>query len=105
MRKLCLSLLSLTALLATLPAAAQTNSPNNPTWWDKYQYLSKSGPMAGGGAPTSSVASDGNNVDVSNEGGPQSQTYITLHTPNARQLPGGSNDIFPPPIPPHPPSH
>ncbi|HKB47957.1 MAG TPA: hypothetical protein VKC57_09690, partial [Ktedonobacterales bacterium] len=93
MRKLCLSLLSLTALLATLPAAAQTNNPNNPTWWDKYQYLSKSGPMAGGAA-TSSVASDGNNVDVSNECGPQSETYITLNTANARQLAGGSNEIF-----------
>src|SRR5216684_6863240 len=93
MRKLCLSLLSLGALLAALPLAAQTNNPNNPTWWDKYQYLSKSGAMAGGGA-TSSVASDGNNIDVSNECGPQSETYITLNTANARQLAGGSNEIF-----------
>ncbi len=93
MRKLSLSLLSLAALLVALPAAAQTNNPNNPTWWDKYQYLSKSGPMAGGGA-TSSVAIDGNNIDVSNECGPQSETYITLNTANARQLAGGSNEIF-----------
>jgi hypothetical protein len=26
--------------LLTLAAAAQTSSPNNPTWWNKYQYLS-----------------------------------------------------------------
>jgi len=89
MRKLYL--LSLITLL--VPAAfAQTNSQNNPTWWDKYQYLIKSGEMAATG-PTSSV-SDGSNVDVSNECGPQSETYITLNTSNARQLAAGSNEIY-----------
>jgi len=88
MRKLCLSLL----LLGASAAFAQTNNPNNPTWWDKYSYLVKNGAMAGGAA-TSSL-SDNGNVDVSNECGPQSETYITLNTANAKQLAGGSNEIF-----------
>src|SRR6267143_2111334 len=87
MRKL--SLVFLVALCA-MPALAR--DPNNPTWWDKYQYLIKNGEMAGGAA-TTSVAS-GANVDVSNECGPQSETYITINTANAKQLAGGSNEIF-----------
>jgi len=79
-------------LLCAAPVVAQTNNPNNPTWWDKYQYLIKSGEMPGGGA-TSSVATSGN-VDVSNECGPQSETYITLNTTNAKQLAAGSNEIY-----------
>jgi len=79
-------------LLCAIPAIAQTNNPNNPTWWDKYQYLIKNGEMAGGGG-TSSFSINGN-VDVSNECGPQSETYITLNAANAKQLAAGSNEIF-----------
>src|SRR2546430_15864336 len=92
MRKL--SLIFLAALCAA-PALGQTNNQNNPTWWDKYQYLVKSGEMAGGAA-TTSVAS-GTNVDVSNECRPQSETYITINTANPKNLAGGSNEIFPDP--------
>src|SRR5439155_16594058 len=70
----------------------QTNTQNNPTWWEKYQFIQNNGPIAGGGT-TASVA-DGNDVDVSNECGPQSETYITINTANAKQLAGGSNEIF-----------
>src|SRR5437660_2305537 len=89
MRKLCLSL----AMALAIPAAfAQTNNSKDPTWWEKYQYLVKNGEMAGGAATTSAVA--GANVDVSNECGPQSETYITLNTANSKQLAAGSNEIF-----------
>jgi hypothetical protein len=90
MRKLSLSLLLV--CLATA-AFAQTNNSKNPTWWDKYLYILNSGPLAGGAA-TASVASGATNVDVSNECGPQSETYITLNTVTPRQLAAGSNEIF-----------
>ena len=89
MRKLCLSL----AMALAIPAAfAQTNNSKDPTWWEKYQYLVKNGEMTAAGA-TTSVAS-GANVDVSNECGPQSETYITINTANPKQLAAGSNEIF-----------
>jgi hypothetical protein len=90
MRKLCLSLLLLGATAAF--GQTTTNNPNDPTWWDKYQFLANNGPIAGGSATTSTTV--GANVDVSNECGPQSETYITLNTANPRQLAAGSNEIF-----------
>jgi hypothetical protein len=89
MRKLCLFL----AMALAIPAAfAQTNNSKDPTWWEKYQYLVKNGEMAAAGATTS--ATSGANVDVSNECGPQSETYITLNTANPKQLAAGSNEIY-----------
>ena len=79
-------------LLAAGRAFAGTNSSNNPTWWDKYEYLKNNAPL-GDAAATSSV-SFGSNVDVSNECGPQSETYIALNASNPKQLAGGSNEIF-----------
>ena len=73
-------------------ATAQTNTPNNPTWWNKYQYLSTHG--ASGGSGTSNSLVVGPNVDVSNECGPQSETYITLNSQKPNNLAGGSNEIF-----------
>jgi hypothetical protein len=71
---------------------AQNKPTHNPTWWAKYQYLSSNGSAAGRGA-TSSLSA-GSNVDVSNECGPQSETYITLNTSRPKVLAGGSNEIF-----------
>src|SRR6184192_2416095 len=88
MRKLSLLL----CLIAPLAFAQTSGTRKDPTWWDKYQYLLNNGPDAGGGTTTS--AASGGNVDVSNECGPQSETYITLNTANPRQLAGGSNEIF-----------
>src|SRR5260370_3154309 len=79
-------------LSLTAPLAAQTNTPDHPTWWEKYQPLLKNGPALAGGATTSSVV--GANVDVSNECGPQSETFITLNPSRPRILAAGSNEIF-----------
>ena len=81
----------LAAVLVSGPALAQRN-PNDPTWWDKYTYLAKNGPLAPSG-PTLSLAV-GANVDVSNECGPQSETYVTVNTASPSVLAGGSNEIF-----------
>ena len=84
--------LSLLLCFFASAAFAATNDPNNPTWWDKYQYIKNNGPLPAAGSTRSVTV--GANVDVSNECGPQSETYITLNTANPRNLAGGSNEIF-----------
>lgn len=71
---------------------SQTNSSGHPTWWNKYQYLLKNGPMKGAGASGSLTL--GANVDVSNECGPQSETYIAVNPSHPSSIGGGSNEIF-----------
>src|SRR6266540_3255544 len=44
---------------------AQSDTPNNPTWWDKFEYLFHNGPLPSAGATTST--SSGGNVAGSNE--------------------------------------
>ena len=74
------------------PVATQsTSTPSNPAWWRKYLYLAQNGAISGGAATTSTSF---DNVDVSNECGPQSETYITLDPSRPRQLAAGSNEIF-----------
>ncbi len=73
------------------PLAAQSNSSDKPTWWAKYQYLAANGPETCT-SPGSLVV--GPNVNVSNECGPQSETYITLDPLHSKTLAGGSNEIF-----------
>src|SRR5438067_147386 len=79
-------------LLCSVSAISQTNKPNNPTWWDKYQYLLKNGeaPLTASGF----TANFGSNVDVSNECFPQSEVYIALNQSRTRTLAAGSNEIF-----------
>ncbi|MEP7132799.1 MAG: sialidase family protein [Acidobacteriota bacterium] len=91
MRRRLFSLISV-SFLVTFPMAAQSKKMDSPTWWGKYQYIVQNGsdPLAG---TTTSVA-DGTNVDVSNECGPQSETYITLDTSSPKRLAAGSNEIF-----------
>lgn len=71
---------------------AQNKTNHNPTWWAKYQYLSQNA-VAPGGGPGSSLTV-GSNVDVSNECGPQSETFITLNPVSSKSLAAGSNEIF-----------
>ena len=79
-------------LLSCAISTAQNKSTHNPTWWAKYQYLASKGASAGGGSTTSLTV--GSNVDVSNECGPQSETYITLNPAHPKILAAGSNEIF-----------
>src|ERR1044071_3050979 len=77
---------------AARPGTAQNRNTHNPTWWDKYQYVANNATTDGGGS-TASV-SFGSNVDVSNECGPQSETFITLNPAKPKTLAAGSNEIF-----------
>ena len=77
---------TLLALLLAAPVA------KDPTWWDKYQYLLNNGPDAL--VASGSFTSAGGNVDVSNECGPQSETFIAINPSRPRQLAAGSNEIF-----------
>src|SRR5260370_11825425 len=91
-RLLKITLLSATCLVFSSKTNAQNNTTHNPTWWAKYQYLSQNAASPGGG-PGSSLTVGGN-VDVSNECGPQSETYITLNPASLKSLAAGSNEIF-----------
>ena len=86
------ALVSAACLVFSSQISAQNSSTHNPTWWAKYQYLSQNGTSPGGG-PGSSLTV-GSNVDVSNECGPQSETYITLNPASTKSLAAGSNEIF-----------
>ena len=81
------SLVLVTFLNYALLAFSQTDNPNKPTWWNKYQHLAKHGTSGNGG--TSSPLSVGSNVDASNECGPQSETYITINPSHSRSLAKG----------------
>jgi hypothetical protein len=85
-----LATVALSASVAA-PAIAQTNSPTRPTWWAKYEYLAANGADTCTGQAAVKV---GPNVDVSNECGPQSETYVTVNPAHPRNLAGGSNEIF-----------
>src|SRR5947209_111078 len=84
--------LSVLLPILALASTAFATSPNDPTWWDKYAYLVKNGADTSTGS--SSSVSFGKNIDVSNECGPQSETFITLNPSSPKQLAAGSNEIF-----------
>ena len=87
----CVVAIGLTISTST-PRASAGSTKRDPTWWDKYQFILNNGADASPGS-TSSVTF-GNNVDVSDECGPQSETFITINTSKPRTLAGGSNEIF-----------
>jgi YHS domain-containing protein len=80
------------ALGLSCPLRAQTNTSTSPTWWNKYQFLLNNGSDPSPGR-TKSVSA-GTNVDVSDECGPQSETFITLNPNAPLTLAAGSNEIF-----------
>ena len=88
---LCVIAIGLTISTST-PRASAGSTTHDPTWWDKYQFILNNGADSSPGS-TSSVTF-GNNVDMSNECGPQSETFITINTSKPRTLAGGSNEIF-----------
>ena len=82
------------ACAALCASALAQNSPQSlPRWWSKYQYLSTHKASSANG-PTGSPAFAGSNVNVSNECGPQSETYVAINPSNPSQLAGGSNEIY-----------
>jgi hypothetical protein len=87
-----LILLTLSMSNSTAPVSAGGTTTHDPTWWDKYQFILNNGTDAAPSATTS--VSFGSNVDVSNECGPQSETFITINTNKPKVLAAGSNEIF-----------
>jgi hypothetical protein len=75
-------------LLFSMMAGAQQVAP---VWWAKYQYLSQNAADKPAGKTKSQAA--GSNVDVANECGPQSETFITLNPFEPATLAAGSNEI------------
>src|SRR5437763_948544 len=85
-------LLSTQFVMVVQIGAFADSKTHNPTWWDKYEYIANNGPTNGGG-PSASLNFKGN-VDVSNECGPQSETFIASNTAQPKILAAGSNEIF-----------
>ena len=91
-RTVRMSAILLCALAASVPGFAQNSSSHNPTWWAKYQNLVKNGiSSSSGNGPSVQV---GSNVDMSNECGPQSETFIALDPFHLSTMAAGSNEIF-----------
>ena len=86
--------LACVATLAVANATAQTNDPNHPTWWNKYQQLSNRGSTGSAGLLGQPSVPPLPNADASNECGPQSETFITLNPILPTTLTAGSNEIF-----------
>jgi hypothetical protein len=82
----------LCAMTGGVPALAQNASIHNPTWWAKYQTLLTNGSASAGAS--AAALQVGSNVDVSNECGPQSETFIALDPLHPGTLAAGSNEIF-----------
>jgi hypothetical protein len=86
-------LLLLSLCISTKPAKVTAqNSSHDPTWWSKYEFIRDNGGDASPLSTTSAMVSS--NVDVSNECGPQSETFITINPNKPKILAAGSNEIF-----------
>ncbi|HSQ25281.1 MAG TPA: hypothetical protein VLN44_12740, partial [Pyrinomonadaceae bacterium] len=86
-------LIALSLCISSRPdKVSAQNSSHDPTWWSKYEFIRDSG---GDASPlsTTSVTVSGN-IDVSNECGPQSETFIAINQNKPKTLAAGSNEIF-----------
>src|SRR6202521_1002654 len=92
MDKLRLAVVPLARAMALSSSAFANLSPNDPTCGQRDQFIQRTGPASFPG-PTA-VSSSSTNVDVSNECGPQSETFIAINTSHPRMIAGGSNEIF-----------
>src|SRR5262245_48944751 len=74
------------------PKVAAASSSHDPTWWSKYEFIRDNG---GDASPLSTFSTTvSGNVDVSNECGPQSETFIAINQNKPKVLAAGSNEIF-----------
>src|SRR5438132_11070606 len=74
------------------PKVSAQNTSQDPTWWSKYEFIRDNG---GDAVPLSTSSTTVNsNVDVSNECGPQSETFIAINQNKPKVLAAGSNEIF-----------
>ncbi len=86
-------LVALSLCVSSQPAKVQADSiSHDPTWWSKYEFIRDNGGDASALSTTSTTVNG--NVDVSNECGPQSETFITINPNKPKTLAGGSNEIF-----------
>src|SRR5512141_2477926 len=99
MKKRCLTILGVFGLVALglclsnrpTKVTAQ-NSSHDPTWWSKYEFIRDNG---GDASPLSTTSATVNgNVNVSNECGPRSETFIAINQNKPKILAGGSHKIF-----------
>src|SRR5260370_1942995 len=90
---LVLGLVALSLGISSQPPKVQAqNNSNDPTWWSKYEFIRDNG---GDASPLSTTSTTvGGNVDVSNECGPQSETFITINPNKPKILAAGSQEIF-----------
>src|SRR5438445_8098322 len=86
-------LVALSLCISSRPAKVSAqNTSQDPTWWSKYEFIRDNG---GDAAPLSTSSTTVNsNVDVSNECGPQSETFIAINQNKPKVLAAGSNEIF-----------
>src|SRR5437762_8232923 len=83
--------LSLSMSNRPLKVKAQSSS-HDPTWWSKYEFIRDNG---GDASPLTTLSTTvSGNVDVSNECGPQSETFIAINQNKPKVLAAGSNEIF-----------
>src|SRR5437762_13993247 len=87
-----LILLLILVSVASLPA--HSSNPQQTSPYTEPRWMAKMRANQAGTDSTSSGVKVFANVDVSNECGPQSETFITLDTQSPKTLAAGSNEIF-----------